>query len=202
MKTLTKAIALTATLIAVPTAAQAETFDGPYVGVAAGWDRAEVDDRIVGTLPLDADASQDSFLLGGYAGYNYKATENIVIGVEAAFSGAVDDEVITTSGGQALEIDPRYSFDLTARAGYLVTDKALLYVRGGYANQRVRTTLVNADGEFRDSENLDGWLVGGGLEYALTKKISARLEYRYSDLGNDGGEFDRHQTLVGVSYNF
>jgi outer membrane immunogenic protein len=47
-----------------------------------------------------------------------------------------------------------------------------------------------------------GWLVGGGVEYALTEKVSARLEYRYSDFGNNGGDYERHQTLVGVTYNF
>lgn len=185
----------------MPAMASAETFDGPYVGVAAGWDRSEIDDQIL-SRPLDAEASQDSFLLGGYAGYNYKATDRIVIGLQAAFSGAVDDEIQTTSLADQLTINPRYSFDLIARAGYLVTDDAFLYVRGGYANTRVRTTLETINGTLSDSENLDGWLVGGGLEYALTRNISTRLEYRYSDFGNDRGQFDRHQTLIGVSYNF
>jgi outer membrane immunogenic protein len=54
----------------------------------------------------------------------------------------------------------------------------------------------------RASDNLDGWQVGGGLEYAITDSISARAEYRYSDFGSTGGQYDRHQTLVGVSYNF
>jgi outer membrane immunogenic protein len=188
-----------ATLAAAP--AQAETFNGPYVGVAAGWDRGEVSDRINGQ-PIDAEASRDALVLGGYAGYNYKATDKIVIGAEAAFTGTVDDRIRARSAGNALTIDPRYSFDLTARAGYLVSDKALVYVRGGYANQRVRTARETATGTLRDSDNLDGWLVGGGLEYALTEKVSARVEYRYSDFGKGGGDYERHQTLVGLTYNF
>jgi outer membrane immunogenic protein len=52
------------------------------------------------------------------------------------------------------------------------------------------------------SGNLDGWQVGGGFEYAITDHVSARAEYRYSDFGTAGGQYDRHQTLVGVSYNF
>jgi outer membrane immunogenic protein len=35
-------------------------------------------------------------------------------------------------------VDPKYSFDVTERAGYLVDPKTLLYVRGGYTNARVR----------------------------------------------------------------
>lgn len=146
--------------------------------------------------------SRDALVLGGYAGYNYKINDRLVIGAEAGFSGAFDDELRAQSEGNSVTIDPRYSFDLSARAGYLVNDKTLAYVRGGYANSRVRTTLVSEDGTTRASDNLDGWLVGGGVERALTDRISARLEYRYTDLGNNGGQYDQHQALVGITYNF
>ncbi|MBA4045655.1 MAG: hypothetical protein C0510_00265 [Erythrobacter sp.] len=181
--------------------AQAETFEGPYVGVSAGWDRGEVSDRI-NSQAVDSQASRDSLVLGGYAGYNYKLSEKVVIGAEAGFTATVDDRIRAASAGQSLVVDPRYSFDLTARAGYLVTDKALVYVRGGYANQRVRTSLDTGAGLVRDSDSLDGWVLGGGVEYAITDKVSARVEYRYSDFGQNGGDYERHQTLFGVSYNF
>ncbi len=201
MKSPLISIALAAALGAAVTPAQAETYNGPYVGVTAGWERGEIADRIK-TQPINGEASRDALVLGGYAGYNHKVTDRIVIGAEAGFSATVDDRVSATSAGRALTIDPRYSFDLSARAGYLVTDKALVYVRGGYANTRVRTTLAAASGPVTASDNLDGWQVGGGVEYAITDRISARAEYRYSDFGTNGGQYDRHQTLVGVSYNF
>lgn len=195
-------IAALAVLGAAAAPAHADTFDGPYVGVTAGWERSEIADRIE-ARPITGEASRDSLVLGGYAGYNLKATDRIVIGAEAGFTLAADDTVRATSAGRPLSIDPRYSFDLSARAGYLVTDKALVYVLGGYANSRVRTTFGPATGApVVTSDNLDGWQVGGGLEYAISDRISARAEYRYSDLGNNGGRYDRHQTLVGVSYNF
>ncbi|SMQ63609.1 outer membrane immunogenic protein [Altererythrobacter xiamenensis] len=199
-KVLLTALASFAGFIAVP--AQAETFDGPYVGVLAGYNRAEVADRTIEAQPIDAEVSREALVLGGYAGYNYKVNDRLVIGAEAGFSGAFDDELRAQSAGGSVTIDPRYSFDLSARAGYLVNDKTLVYVRGGYANSRVRTTLVSDDGTTRASDNLDGWLVGGGVERALTDRISARLEYRYTDLGNNGGQYDQHQALVGISYNF
>lgn len=199
MKTITLPLALFTAAVGISAPAQADTFQGPYVGVTAGWDRGEVSGRIEST-PLDAQASRDALVLGGYAGYNHKLTDRIVIGAEAGFTGTVDDRVRATSAGAALTVDPRYSFDLGARAGYLVTDKALVYVRGGYANQRVRTSLDT--GIIRSSDNLDGWQIGGGLEYAISEKVSPRLEYRYSDFGRNGGDYERHQTLVGLSYNF
>lgn len=186
--------------LAVP--AQADNFDGPYVGVQAGWNRAEVADRTVDAQPVDAEVSRDALVLGGYAGYNHKINDRFVIGAEAGFSGAFDDELRAQSGGNSLTIDPRYSFDLSARAGYLLNDETLAYVRGGYANTRVRAETVTGGVTTRASENLDGWLVGAGVERTVTDNISARLEYRYTDLGNNGGQYDRHQALIGISYNF
>lgn len=199
-KTLIAALAGIAGSIAIP--AHADTFDGPYVGVQAGWNRGEIADATIEAQPLDAETSRDALVLGGYAGYNYTIGDNFVIGAEAGFSGTVDDKIRAQSDGSAITLDPRYSFDLSARAGYLVNEDTLVYLRGGYANTRVRATLEGADGPSRFSDNLDGWLVGGGIERAITDTISARVEYRYSDLGNDGGTWDRHQALVGVSYNF
>lgn len=202
MKSPLISIAALAVLGTAAAPAHADTFDGPYVGVTAGWERSEIADSIE-ARPITGEASRDALVLGGYAGYNFNATDRIVIGAEAGFSATVDDTARATSGGRPLTIDPRYSFDLSARAGYLVTDKALVYVRGGYANSRVRTTFTPATGApVVSSDNLDGWQLGGGLEYAISDRISARAEYRYSDLGSNGGQYDRHQTLVGVSYNF
>jgi len=201
MKSPLISIALVAALGAAAAPAYAETFDGPYVGVTAGWERNEIADRIE-AQPIAGEASRDALVLGGYAGYNLKATDRIVIGAEAGFSATVDDQIAAASAGKSLNIDPRYSFDLSARAGYLVSDKALVYVRGGYANTRVRTALGGLNGPVTASDNLDGWQLGGGVEYAISDHISARAEYRYSDLGSNGGQYDRHQTLVGVSYNF
>jgi outer membrane immunogenic protein len=46
--------------------------------------------------------------------------------------------------------------------------------------------------------------VGGGVERKLLDNVSARVEYRYSDLGDnsDTGKFERHQVLAGIAYRF
>ena len=202
MKTALVSAALVATIAAFSAPAHAETFAGPYVRVTAGWERGEIADSIVSIQPIDANASRDALALGGYAGYNYRVAERFVIGAEAGFTATVDDRVHATSANEAVTIDPRYRFDLTTRTGYLVSEKALVYVRGGYANNRVRTALETAGGTVRESDNLDGWLVGGDVEYAISDRITARAEYRYSDFGSNASQYDRHQTLVGVSDNF
>lgn len=194
--------AVTAAIGLAASPVSAESFDGPYLGVQGGWSRTEIADQANGNTPVDGELSRDSFALGGYAGYNWKIADKWVIGTEAGFSGAFDDDVRGPTDGSVLTIDPRYSFDLTARAGLVINDQTLAYVRAGYTNTRLRTDVVIENGISRSSENLDGWLVGGGVERAITDNISTRLEYRYSDFSENGGRYDRHQTLVGISYNF
>lgn len=41
-----------------------------------------------------------------------------------------------------------------------------------------------------------------GIERRILKKISARLEYRYSDLSEGDGTFDRRRMLAGIAYRF
>lgn len=195
------AIALAAT--ATPAFAQdAQPFEGPFIGASAGWNRAEAAGRTEGGQPLDGEVARDSVVIGAFAGYDHKVLDRVVLGAEASFSIALDDSSAGRSAGNQITLDERYSFDLTARAGYLVTDDVLIYARGGYANSRVRTEIEQAGSIATRSDNRDGWLVGGGAEYAISPNIRARVEYRYSDFGSDGRNSERHQTLVGVSYKF
>ena len=191
------AAALVGSAITMAAPAQAEVFKGPYVGVTAGWDRGEARDRVSG-----AANTRDTALLGGYAGYDHRLGDRIVVGAEAGLSATTDDRISAVGAGRTLNIDPRYSFDLTARAGYLLDSNALLYLRGGYTNTRVRSELRTPISVARRTEGLDGWLLGVGFETAITDRITARVEYRYNDVGQAAGRYERHQTLVGASYRF
>lgn len=202
MKTLNLAAAAVAAVAApLPASAQA-AFDGPYVGVQGGWNGDDVTtvDTPIGAL---GPAQQRDSVVGGiFAGYDFRATDRIVLGGEAGISVGNDDALSRTSRGVTFSIDPRYSFDVTARAGYLVTPTTLVYARGGYANTRVRADLGLPNGALRGSTSLDGWVAGGGIEQGLSARVSARAEYRFSKLGSGDGKYDRHQALIGVAYRF
>ncbi len=170
--------------------AMAQSFDGPYVGVQAGLNH----DIAIAT-------DKDSVVGGVFAGYDREVAPNIVLGAEGGFSIAASDR-IGPAGTNAATIDPEYSFDLSARAGYVVGEKNLLYVRGGYANTRgdLSTTVANVTTTTKTT--YDGWFVGSGIERKLTDNVSARVEYRFNDFGGDNSKYQRHQALVGVAYRF
>jgi outer membrane immunogenic protein len=190
-------------LVAISNPAQAEEFEGPFVGAAAGYSRDEIGPDLGEDFELDRELDRDAAYFQLFAGYDYAVTPKVRLGVEAAFGLGADDELRLGNANGAIELDPEYTFEFTGRAGYLVTDKALLYVRGGYQNSRVEATLTEVgEPTLRDKDNADGWLAGGGLEYAFGNNLRSRLEYRYSDLGNGAANWDRHQVLAGVLWNF
>lgn len=208
--------AMAAVGIAVAAPAHAEPFNGPVVGAQAGWSQNKIGDLDNDLGVVQVDRSRDSFTGGIYAGYDHKIGSNVVIGVEAGFNIAAEDRIVAhgmngpsvnplianPSGAVDTIVNPHHAFDLSVRAGYLMNDKSLLYIRGGYDNMRARTTVAGFDTALSSTDNYDGWMVGGGFERALGDKVSTRLEYRYSDLGNGASKFDRHQVLLGVGYRF
>lgn len=202
MKRILSSVAAVALTAGLATTASAEPFNGPFVGVQAGWSQHDLGTPSTPLGDVGVGRSDDSVSGGVFAGYDFKLGSNVVIGGEAGAHFGADDKIVRNTGNALVTVDPKRSIDLTARAGYLVSDYTLLYARGGYTNARVRTTVAGPAGALTASENRDGWLIGGGLEHALGDNVSARAEYRYSDLGEGNGKFDRHQALFGISYRF
>jgi outer membrane immunogenic protein len=176
----------------------ASPFDGPSVGVQGGWERTGVHNPStdLGVAPIKD--HKNTGVVGGFVGYDKQVASHIVIGGQAELNLPID----SSFNRNGVQIDPKRSIDLSVRAGYLVTPATLVYVRGGYANERVGTRIVANGVTLSGSEGRDGWLVGGGVERMITDKISTRLEYRYSDFSGGDGKFDRHQVLLGVAYRF
>jgi outer membrane immunogenic protein len=83
---------------------------------------------------------------------------------------------------------------LRARAGFLVTDRVLVYGTAGIAAGRVKidTVLPLAN----ETKMLMGSTWGVGAEYAFSQNMSALLEYRYTSLGRSG-----YGSLANVSYD-
>ena len=107
---------------------------------------------------------------------------------------------------------------MRGRAG-VAFDRVLPYVTGGWAFGHHRTSVTcGATGTtFSTSKILNGWTVGGGVEWAFWDHWTAKLEYLYIDLGKlnnvdftlpgapftlTNGHFTENIARVGVSYKF
>ena len=93
----------------------------------------------------------------------------------------------------------------TGRLGY-TWGRALFYGKGGLAVGEVSLQTQNNAGSatapsgtpFNGSSNwTTGWTIGGGMEFALTDRFSAKAEYMHYDLGTDTYKVDNGLLVDG-----
>lgn len=105
----------------------------------------------------------------------------------------------------------RRNFTLGVRGGFLASERALLYVKDGYSNGRVRATYQDFEDilpSFREAESRSGFHVGAGVELALNSKAYLKAEYVHTDykafnLDEDTkGDFSRDQVFARVGFRF
>jgi outer membrane immunogenic protein len=189
------------------------SWTGGYIGLQGGalWSNSDIDGDIDVFGP-DEGVFGDNFnggLFGVYAGYNWQ-TGPWVFGAEGDFNGVWNDETFTVNtlrfGPRDVEVGSDYLASLRARIGYAF-DRTLIFATGGVAFTQFSANL--SDENFVDADqNLTGWTIGAGAEYAFTNNWIGRVEYRYYDFSDDTlegfGDFgvETNTLTVGVSYKF
>ncbi|WP_112662928.1 outer membrane protein [Microvirga flavescens] len=163
------------------------TWTGFYVGVNAGYGWNTNNDNVfVPGIGFVSSNNDGGFVGGGQIGYNYQIGQ-FVIGAETdiqyADIGGNNNNAVFVGNGAVLGFNnnssDNYFGTVRVRAGYAF-DRALIYATGGFAYGDV------AGNSFSSSSN-GGWTVGGGVEYAFTNNLTAKLEGLYVNLdrGND-----------------
>jgi outer membrane immunogenic protein len=148
---------------------------------------------VLGTLPLTGRSNVDGFVGGVQAGYNWQRS-NWLFGFEADFQGTDErgsGDICFAAGcpaGSSL-LSANYKLDwfgtARGRVGYLPTQRVLLYVTGGLAYGHIEANSVAPVLGWGSTRA--GWTVGAGVEAAIDRNWSVKLEYLYMDLGNIGG---------------
>ncbi len=183
------------------------------------------------TVNLATDLAARSFersaeLGGGQIGFNlerYGAVLGVEVDLQAAnFPGSgltmaaadggnlLNPSTTITASRAASSLD--YFGTIRGRLGYGV-DRALFYVTGGFAYGGVKDTLsVTVTNEaagltpYGNTVSKDGlrtgYVLGGGVEYALTPVWSLKAEYQYLDLGKvalaEGADLGPTSTGLGA----
>lgn len=153
-------------------------------------------------------------LFGIQAGYNYQSGP-LVAGLEADLNFGSVYGANSPAPGVYGAGNVTGDGTVRVRFGYAL-DRALLYVTGGYAGASVKGSLADNSGVpslfASQSAYLNGFTVGGGLEFAVTNNISLKAEYLFKDYGSApyfSGTRDAitsgisYSTLrAGVNYHF
>jgi len=167
---------------AMPAAVPAFSWTGCYLGVHAG--AGVLHDQ--GFQAGLADRHGLGGLAGGQIGCNYQ-TGMLVLGIEGegfwsgikvsqdSFGGINGNTLVSTSA-----IRNNWDYDIAGRIG-VAFDRALVYGKAGWVVAGFDWNFATVDGRFRNqaSSNMDGLLIGVGLEYAFTNNWTVKFEYDY-----------------------
>jgi outer membrane immunogenic protein len=171
---------------------------GFYIGgnLGAAFTSASFSDTLGSTF---TNSSNTTFLGGGQVGVNYEFWGGVVVGAEAMFDWAPNQNNTVTatlpaaapgalSGATATAtINNRWLSTATGKLGY-AWDRVLLYGKGGGAWVGQNNTNLTAAGVpftlSSSSNNNLGWTAGVGVEWAFWGTWSARAEYDYIALNN------------------
>jgi outer membrane immunogenic protein len=181
-----------------PPMVAAYNWNGFYVGGNVGWGWADHNSDSftdAGDFVASTSSTRSGVLGGGQIGYNWMATENILLGIEGDLSGAdiKGTTTTTTATGTATSSGKDDWFGtVRGRVGYAFNNW-LVYGTGGAAwmhDQDTRTVIASLrdpllNGQASSvSSILTGWTAGGGVEVGITPNWTVKAEYLHMDFGS------------------
>jgi outer membrane immunogenic protein len=129
------------------------------------------------------------FLGGAQVGGNIQFNR-LVLGVEGDFSWTNIKNSGTDSLGGALNTNVPWTSTVTGRVG-AAFDRLLLYGKGGLALAQDQSSFTDPGGNLTSTNLMrTGWTAGAGVEYALDRNWSAKLEYDYLGFGSQALNFN------------
>lgn len=200
------------------------SWSGFYIGANGGYGWSTSSNQLALSDDSPTGLHSKGGFGGGQIGYNFQFSQ-WVVGVEADFQGAsIGDDVNDLNFGDTFHSKLTSFGTVRGRLGFAL-DRYLAYVTGGFAYGHINNSVSGPfliGSPYNFSGTATGYVLGGGLEYAIDRAWSIKAEYQYLNLGkNDptspagapysnigGGGFatvndDAYHTVrLGVNYRF
>lgn len=213
-----------ASLVAMATPAMAQTaseipFSGLRAGAEVGYDHIRSGSTEDVDNTRDLKQSVDGVTYGGVVGYDFAASPNFRVGAEASYSGSTagrdfnnDQPTVFNLGN----VQADREIYVGGRVGYVTSPTTMIYGKAGYTNQRFSVTGSDGTVNLAQKLDTDGWRVGAGAEFAVSRNAYVGAEYRYSKYGKGEVDFegdtpdssrfnldtDRHQVVATAGVRF
>lgn len=223
-----------AALVLVQSAAHAENpgspasidWSGAYAGLQLGnLSAGQGIDwlNVAGTPRISWSPDASGFDGGIFVGYNWQRHRSLVLGVEAEYSASAADgsdrrttAIAVGNFVETVDTEINGTASIRGRIGYAL-NRSLFYASAGWAwidHDGTYSAVTNGvPGVPRSwSFNDQGWTLGLGVEHALSDRIVARVDYRYSNFGGVtyatpgvntlSGDLETHQIRAGIAMRF
>lgn len=164
-------------------------WSGMYIGGKVGgvWSDISWDEHYTEfNAPGGASFSPSSFQGGVFGGGNIQMG-NWIFGLEASFIGmGLNQSTSPVVSTDTFKTEIDWLLFVEPRIGY-TWDRTMVYVKGGWAggNATLSASGFNSSGAFTTastSDFVDGWTIGGGVEYAWHPSFIVGIDYQYVDL--------------------
>lgn len=162
-----------------------DDWSGLYVGIVSGgeWGRSR---HINSTNDITPVFDVNGALLGASIGYNAQFAGIWLFGLEGdmSWSNASGNVFNIPPFNTARQSGTKELWLGTARIRLGVTpiEHWLTYITGGVALADVEAEIFNPEATYTQRHVRGGWAAGAGVEYAMTKNWSAKLEYLHVGL--------------------
>jgi outer membrane immunogenic protein len=184
------------------------TWTGFYAGVNAGYafrtGSSGFTDPTYGAVT--GGGRGGGFAGGGQIGYNYQLTpgSGFVVGFETDLQGTAfakaDAAYLGTTPYYSVRPSLDYFGTVRGRLGYAI-DRVLIYGTGGFAyGGGTRSTYAGSYPYTLPATDRTGYAAGGGIEYAFTEKLSAKVEALYLHLGRGSSAATYYNASVPAYY--
>jgi len=157
-------------------------WSGVYLGLQGGWKFGEDDYEVTGA---DTSFDVDGPMVGGHLGANM-AWGNFILGLEGDGEWADVTGDFAAGNGDEVGTSIDWQASIRGRVG-LRWSRVLLYGTGGAAFAGTENRIFDAGTATEETEDDTriGWTAGAGLDAGITNNLSAGIEYRYTDLGEE-----------------
>jgi outer membrane immunogenic protein len=174
----------------VPVITPQYNWGGIYIGINGGYGFGNSTWTTAGGAGSTGSFSIKGPLVGGTLGANFQSGM-FVFGIEGDgdwtnITGTFTDTTGAATGcvGCSFQTSNSWLGTLRARAG-VAWDRVLLYATGGGAGGNIKANISDPGFTGMSPSTTEfGWTAGGGLEFAITDNITAKVEYLYVDLQN------------------
>ena len=156
-------------------------------GSDVGWKQDVNYFNTLGPIVVGSDSGfSPSGVIGGIIGGGNLQLGQWIFGAELSFSGT---DLSETKASPFFPATDTFTTELDwlatveGRIGY-TWNRVFVFGKGGWAGGNASLTLVdNSAGVTASGETfVDGWVIGGGIEYACWSSVILGLEYDYVDL--------------------